>query len=153
MSIIDEHIKQEVTTLATLWKITRRDGVRQGFTDHDSDIVYQDVIYISSTGILPSAIAKNDTLAVDNMEVQGVLNASGITEHDLSMGKYNGAVIYIMRINYSDLSQQSLYLQRGTLGEVVLSGDQFTVEIRGLTQKLQKGNRRCLFKGLPSQIW
>ena len=33
------HMDGEVTTLATCWKLKRRDGVILGFTDHDTDVV------------------------------------------------------------------------------------------------------------------
>ena len=138
MNIINEHIKNEVTTLATLWKIVRRDGVVLGFADHDADILYKDVLYKSATGILPSSLAKSETFAVDNMEVKAVLDSDGITEHDLSVGAYDSALIYIMRVNYNDLAQKELYLQKGTLGEVKLSGNKFTAEVCGITQPLQK---------------
>ena len=33
-----QHLAGQVTTLATCWKITRRDGVVLGFTDHVLDL-------------------------------------------------------------------------------------------------------------------
>ena len=33
-----QHLAGEVTTLATCWKITRRDSVVLGFTDHVFDL-------------------------------------------------------------------------------------------------------------------
>jgi hypothetical protein len=33
-----QHLAGEVTTLATCWKITRRDGAVLGFTDHVRDL-------------------------------------------------------------------------------------------------------------------
>jgi hypothetical protein len=40
-----QHLAGEVTTLATCWKITRRDGVFQGFTDHVRDLDVDGVTY------------------------------------------------------------------------------------------------------------
>jgi hypothetical protein len=38
------------TTLALCWKLTRRDGVVLGFTDHDRDIAFDGVVYEATTG-------------------------------------------------------------------------------------------------------
>jgi hypothetical protein len=37
-SALAQHLTGEVTTLATCWQITHRDGVVLGFTDHDRDL-------------------------------------------------------------------------------------------------------------------
>ncbi|MEQ1790313.1 MAG: DUF2163 domain-containing protein, partial [Rickettsiales bacterium] len=50
------HIAGEVTTLATCWKLTRRDNVVFGFTDHDADILVSSVIYKAASGFTPSAV-------------------------------------------------------------------------------------------------
>jgi hypothetical protein len=47
---LQTHIAGEVTTLATCWKMTRRDATVLGFTDHDADIVFDSVTYKAATG-------------------------------------------------------------------------------------------------------
>ena len=39
-----QHLAGEVTTLATCWKITRRDGIVLGFTDHVRDLQIDGVV-------------------------------------------------------------------------------------------------------------
>src|SRR5581483_6673972 len=48
------HIAGTVTTLAWCWKITRADAAVQGFTDHDSDLAFDGVIYAAATGFTAS---------------------------------------------------------------------------------------------------
>ena len=42
---LQAHIDLEVTTLALCWKVTRRDAVVEGWTDHDENITYDGVVY------------------------------------------------------------------------------------------------------------
>jgi uncharacterized phage protein (TIGR02218 family) len=133
---LQAHIAGEVTTLATCWKLTRRDNAVLGFTDHDQDIIFDSVTFKAATGFTPSAVQNTASLSVDNLDVQGMLSATSITEGDIFAGKYDFAEIEIFQINYNDISQGALKLRRGWLGEVSLQKHQFVAEVRGLTQRL-----------------
>ena len=130
------HIAGEVTTLATCWKLKRRDTTVFGFTDHNMDIMFAGVTYQASSGFTPSAIQNTGTLSVDNLDVEGMLNAGSITEADIFAGLYDFAEIDIFQVNYSDLTQGALKLRKGWLGEVSHFKQQFIAEVRGLTQRL-----------------
>lgn len=132
------HIAGEVTTLATCWKLTRRDSVVFGFTDHDADISFDSVNYKAASGFTPSAIQNTASLSVDNLDVEGMLTAGSITEADIMAGLYDFAEIEIFMVNYNDVSQGKLKLRRGWLGEVSLVKQQFVAEVRGLTQRLSQ---------------
>ncbi|HEY0236750.1 MAG TPA: DUF2163 domain-containing protein, partial [Afipia sp.] len=43
-SALQAKLDSGVTTLANCWTLTRRDGVVQGFTDHDEDIVVNAIL-------------------------------------------------------------------------------------------------------------
>jgi uncharacterized phage protein (TIGR02218 family) len=128
------HLEQEVTYLATCWKVTRTDGVIFGFTDHDEDIVYGGVTYESSAGYTPTSIQTSNNLAVDNLEVQGLLDSSNITEADLMAGLWDYATVEIFQIIYNDTAHGTLKLRKGHLGEVKSGRSGFTAELRGLMQ-------------------
>lgn len=132
------HLIGEVTTLASCWKLTRRDSVVFGFTDHDRDIVFEDVTYVAASGFTPSAVENNAALTVDNLDIEGMLSDSAITETDILAGKYDFAEIEIFQVNYMDVSQGAFKLRRGWLGEVSLQKHQFVAEVRGLAQRLSQ---------------
>lgn len=132
------HLAQETTSLATCWKITRRDGVMMGFTSHNENIEIEVQIYAAETGISPTAIQTNSSFAVDNLEVEGMLSSSSITEADINAGLYDFAELEIFMVNYQDLSMGKLQLRRGWIGEITFGKNQFIAEIRGLTQKLSQ---------------
>jgi uncharacterized phage protein (TIGR02218 family) len=117
---LQAHLASEVTTLATCWKLTCHDEVTLGFTDHDVDITFDDMLYQAQTGFTPSAIESSSSLRVDNLDVEGLLSAGSVTEADIMAGKYDFAEIEIFQLNYKDLTQGCLKLRRGWLGEVSL---------------------------------
>lgn len=130
------HLAGGVTTLATCWKITRTDSQAFGFTDHQSNIVVGGVTYKATTGMRATAVESSVGLSVDNLDVEGLLSGSDVTESDLLLGKYDYATVEIFLVNYADLSQGTLVLRKGTLGEVKLRRGIFLAELRGLTQRL-----------------
>lgn len=130
------HLVGEVTTLATCWKITRRDAVMLGFTNHDRNLSFDSLEYKAASGFTPSAIENSPALNVDNLDVEGILSSGSITEADIMAGRYDFAEIEIFQVNYQDLTQGALKLRRGWLGEVSFHQDYFVAEVRGLTQLL-----------------
>jgi len=133
------HIESEVTTVAALWKVTRRDNTVLGFTDHDEDIDYGGTIYKASSGFIPSALSQTGNLAVNNLDVHTILSSVDISEADLLAGKYDYATIDIYLINYSSVGDGIMkYAEGWKLGEVKMLEYQFVVEIRSKTQLLHQ---------------
>lgn len=130
------HLAGEVTTLCSCWRLTRADGLVLGFTDHDGDVTIGSVTYTAATGYSPTAIASSADLAVDNLDVEVVLDDAGITEIDLRSGAYDHAEVEILLVNWAAPTDGSIVLLRGWLGEVKLGGPVATAEIRGLVQAL-----------------
>lgn len=130
------HLAGEVTTLCTCWKLTRVDSIVLGFTDHDKELTVSGVTYQAASGFNPTAIAGNANLAVDNLDVEGLLSSDAIAEADVLSGLYDFAEVDIFLVNYADLSQGRLDLRSGWLGEVTLEDGRFTAELRGLAQRL-----------------
>ncbi len=159
------HLQGPVTTLACLWRITRRDGIEFFFTDHDADILFDGNIYKASSGYSRTAIANDSSFGVDNLEVEGVFDSAAITEEDLRAGLFDGAEVRIFLVNWADTSMGALRMRRGWFGEAVLTEQTiFRTELRGLTQALQQkigelyspecradlGDARC---GVDLEVW
>lgn len=135
---LKSHLQGEVTTLATCWKITRSDGIILGFTDHDEDVTISSVLYEAATGFTPTTIQSNESLSVDNLETDGLIDSSTVTDGDLIAGLYDYADVEIFMVNYASVTSGLLLLKKGTLGEVTVKQDQFRAEVRSLSQKLQQ---------------
>lgn len=135
------HIVGEVTTLATLWKVKRQDGVALHFTSHDQDLTVDigdgdgSATYEAETSFNRSAIASDDSLAVANLDITGVLSSDRIAETDLRRGLYNFAEVKIAMVNWDDLTQGIIKMRSGWLGEVTVTPNgYFVCELRGLAQ-------------------
>lgn len=133
------HLQQEVTTLATCWKVTRKDGQVYGFTTHSSDLVVDGVTYKASTGFLPTTAESAADLSVDNMECTGIIDSVDIKEEDILAGKWDGAKVEIFMVNWQDPSMGKIILPGwGWIGEITLRNGKFVAEVRGLAQALQQ---------------
>lgn len=129
-----QHLDGEVTRLATLWRITRQDGAVLAFTDHDRDLVVDGVAYRAASGFTPSGIASSAGLAVDNLEIQSVLDSDDIREDELMAGLYDNAAVEIMLVNHADPGMGRLFARKGTLGEVRTTDHGFVAELRGMSE-------------------
>lgn len=133
---LDSELAKDATTLATLWKITRRDGEVYGFTDHDRDITYGGLLYLASTGYTGSEVVTSGKLNVDNLEVESFFDADSILEADVASGKWDRAQIEVFIINYANTSQGVLQQRRGETGVFQFKGGRFVSELRGMMQYL-----------------
>jgi len=139
-SALQAKLNSGVTTLCRCWVVTRRDGVKQGFTDHDEDILLDGVLCHAGTGLTASEATAQSGLAVTAAEIAGALNDDALSEDDLAAGHYDAAAIEIWLVDWSDAALRVL-LSKGTLGEVRREGAAFVAEVRGLADRLseQKG--------------
>lgn len=128
------HLASSVTTLATCWKLTLKNGTVLGFTDHTRNITFGGQLYKASTGYTPTSVETSNVLNVDTLEVEAILDDSTIKEQDLLAGLWDNAKIQVFWVNYEDLTMGSLIQKTGTLGQLTLKGTSFTAEVRGLTQ-------------------
>jgi uncharacterized phage protein (TIGR02218 family) len=134
-----------VTTLARCWLITRNDGVMQGFTDHDGDIVVNDVTCRAGSGLTASEASAQLGLAIGGTELSGALSDETLTEADLAAGRYDAATVEIWLVDWSEPSLK-VKLNAGVLGEVRREGAAFTAELRGLAYRFAEDCGRLYTK-------
>jgi uncharacterized phage protein (TIGR02218 family) len=132
------HLAGTVLELATCWKITRRDGQVFGFTDHVENITVAGQLYESAVGYSATDIESSAGLSVDNLNVQGIIDAASITEPDLMAGLWDGARVELFEVVYSDLTAGTRPLRAGTIGEVTMGRVGFEAELRALSQALSQ---------------
>lgn len=136
-SDLSTHLDNEVTTIATCWKIVRRDGREFFFTDHDQDLLVDGDIYEAESSYTRTAMANASDLSVANLDVAGMIDSSVISDHDLRNGLFNRADVYIFIVNWAAPEQGILKVRRGWFGEVTINSNRtFQTEIRGLAQAL-----------------
>ena len=134
---LNTHIGGQWTTLATCWKVTRTDGQQFFFTDHDKDLVVSGDTYKAAASYRRSAVQTTSEMSVDNLTLEGVLDSAEITDADLRAGLFDGAQVEIFLVNWADLSQGTIKLRKGHLGDVEAGEIDYRAELRGLAQTLQ----------------
>lgn len=129
------------TTLCRCWILTRNDGVVQGFTEHDEDIVIGDVTCHAGTGLSGSEVTQKLGLAADSSEISGALADDSLNEADLASGRYDSAVVALWLVDWSEPNLRVL-MAKGSLGEVKRDGPAFTAEVRGFSDRLSQDSGR-----------
>jgi uncharacterized phage protein (TIGR02218 family) len=135
---LQAHLNGELTTLAYLVKLTRADGVVKGFTTHDQNLTVDGVIYKADGALTPSAIESRAGLAVDNLEITGILDSADMIDSDIQAGLYDFARVDVYACNWADLTQGAMQLRRGWLGQITDASTAYVAELRGLHDLLQR---------------
>ena len=147
----------DLTTLAFIWRIDRRDGITLGLTSHDRDLVIDGLTYRAAPGMIPSAIERQDSFDPDSIELSGALTSDAITQDDLAAGRWDGATLRVSAVNWEAPEILPLFLVRGELGMVETGEGGFSAELRGPAALLEApvveettpecraalGDRRC----------
>lgn len=131
-----ERLAGGTTTLCRCWRITRRDGVALGFTDHDEAVTFAATEFRPVGGFVAADVARHG-LAAGGLEVEGALSAEGLSADDLAGGLYDGARVEIYVVDWTTPAAR-VRVRVGTVGEIERAGGAFRAEVRGLAQSLDQ---------------
>ena len=138
---LQDKLNTGVTTLCRCWRVTRRDGAVQGFTDHDEDVVLDGLTCRAGTGVSGSEATARFGLAVDGSEISGALDGDTLSEDALAAGRYDAATVEMFVVDWSEPALFVL-MSRGLIGEVRREGLAFAAEVRGLADRLSEESGR-----------
>jgi len=138
---LQSHLDGGATTMVYCWRVTRTDGVIQGFTEHDEDLTFDSTTFLAASGFTGTKINSELGLTVDNLNAEGALSSDTINEDDLAAGRYDAAVVELFWVNFEDVAMRETLL-KGTIGEVKRTESTFSSELRSLTHKLQQKTGR-----------
>lgn len=138
---LQAHLDTGATTMCFCWKVARKDGVVQGFTEHDVNLTFDSITFLASSGFTASQISQTLGLSVDNLTLQGILDSSTLNEDDLAAGLYDNAEVILYWVNWGDVTQR-ITMARGSIGEVKRQELAFTAEFRSLAHLLNQRTGR-----------
>ncbi len=144
-----EHLKTGTTHVARCWRVTRRDGEKFGFTDHDQPIVFDGTEFKADTGLTAAALSQSTGLSVDNTEAIGALSDVSITEADILAGRFDGAAVEAFLVDWSKPENRVLQF-KGSFGELERQAGAFQVELRGLAEAMNRREGRIYQKPCPA---
>lgn len=127
---------RELDTVATFWRIYRKDGTALAFTSHDRDLTFGGIRHLAAPGMIPAAIRLSSELSNDSTEVQGALNHDSIREAELAAGLFDEAAIEIGAVDWTSLDHHTLYT--GQIGRIEDNQTQFTAELRSSKSLLER---------------
>ena len=127
---------QPLESVATFWRVLRRDGVTLGFTTHDRDLWIDNILHRATPGMIPSAIRRSADFEPDSAEVQGALSHDSISAADLAIGRFDGARVLIGLVDWETLESQLLY--RGAIGAVAEEAGGFTAILQSRKAELRR---------------
>lgn len=142
-----EHLVGDATTMCHCWRVTRRDGLVLGFTEHDHDLTFAGTDFLAASGFEAADSEAASGLSVEAGEVSGGFSNVAITEADVIAGRYDGAKVEVFQVNWQ-APDQHILLRVQEIGEVVRAGGAFRAELRRLTHRLDQVQgriygRRC----------
>ncbi|MCX7863501.1 MAG: DUF2163 domain-containing protein [Novosphingobium sp.] len=117
----------ELETVATFWRVLRKDGIALGFTSHDRDLWFDGLLHSASPGMVPSAIRRSADFEPDSAEVEGALTHESISASDISEGRFDDAQVQIGLVDWESGERQILY--RGKIGSIIEEAGWFTAEL------------------------
>lgn len=130
-------IEGGAATLCHVWVLSRADGLRLGFTDHDADLAVDGVTCRASSGWVAGAADSAVGLAAGSASAAGGLDDAGVSEADIEAGLFDGASVTLWRVDWMrpDLRVQ---IWTGQLSRIRREGDAFTAELEGPLARLEK---------------
>lgn len=126
--------------LCHAWILTRGDGERMGFTDHDCDLWFQDVACVAGSGWTAGTAHGELGLESGDRSVSGVLSAAALSAEDIRAGLYDGANIDTYVVDWTD-TRHFVAMGSGRLARIEMRGqDQaaFVAHIEGPAARLQR---------------
>jgi len=141
------HLEGDVTTMCHCWRVTRRDGVVLGFTEHDHDLRFDGTDFWAASGFQAADSEAASGLSVEAGEISGGFSSAAISEADVLAGRYDGAEVEVFEVNWQAPDERIL-LRVQEIGDVVRAGGAFRAELRRLTHRLEQVQgriygRRC----------
>ncbi len=127
---------RELDTVATFWRIYRRDGVMLAFTSHDRDLAFGGITHRAAPGMVPAAIRLSADIAHDSAEAEGAISHASIRETDLAAGLFDAAAIEIGAVDWQTCEHHVLYT--GEIGRIEDDQSQFSAELRSSKQLLEQ---------------
>jgi hypothetical protein len=115
---------------ATLWTITRADGVVLRFTDHDAPLSVDGQTFAPAAADA-SARQKRAGLDGQNREFRGAISSDQITFEDLAAGRYRGATVLEQTVDWLYPWQGEFERAEYDITSTTQSGEDWAAEVDG----------------------
>jgi uncharacterized phage protein (TIGR02218 family) len=132
------HIALGGTSLCELIKVTPTVGSVLAFTNHIQNLTVDGQLYLARPGMRVSEVKSGLRMEIDTSQAQGFFQSGVITLADILKGKFRDATFERRFANYDSPGDGGYTYQSGQIGRVDVADNSFSVELRGLIQKLSQ---------------
>lgn len=133
-----EMLAGPLTSLAFCWRVERRDGAGFGLTSHDAKLAIGGIEYSAEPGMLPAAIERRLGTNESDGEIAGAITSAALEEVDLVLGRWDGARVSLVAVDWESPDTDAVTLLGGEIGEVRIEDDAFNAGLRGAAAKLSR---------------
>ena len=132
-----DRIESGAATLCHAWVVTRVDGERLGFTDHDRELSVDGVACRADSGWTRGAAETATGLSAGSLAIGGALEVGGVEEAAVMAGLWDQARVDLWRVDWRrpDLKVR---LAAGRLAGMRREGDGFVAEVGGPMAALER---------------
>ncbi|CAN5321552.1 DUF2163 domain-containing protein [soil metagenome] len=143
-------IESGAATLCHAWILTRSDGARIGFTDHDRDLGVEAVTCRAASGWTVGA-SEGGVGTTGGIAVGGAMDDGGVAESDILAGVWDRATCECWRVDWRrpDLKVR---LWRGTLSKIRREGEAFVADLEGPLAALERVVGRTYGRGCDAVL-
>jgi uncharacterized phage protein (TIGR02218 family) len=124
----------EVSALALIARVARRDGVLLAWTSADAAIDLEGVRYEPAPGFAPSAIELDGDEAGD---LSGVLSDDSVTEEDVEAGRFDDARVMLALVDATEPAAGAMILSDGRIARVEATQGAFKATVRNALAALE----------------
>jgi len=130
-------LKHRCHTWANCWTIERVDGTVLRFTDHSAPLVIDGATFLAAGGFNASARQAQIGLRTRNMDIVGVISASGIVNEDLRVGLYREARITERVVDWKHPWVSPFIRNRWWVSEITYNEERWEAKVDGVTRWLR----------------
>lgn len=139
-SLITHLGKASTTLCACFYAVSPVDASVVAMTSYSSNLTalpgYPGATFKRNTGVIASQMQSESGSAFSQMEATMFLAVAGISEADVTAGKWAHAPAVLFVCNYEALNMGQLIMQSGYLGEFTQKSPALVAEIKGLNNAL-----------------
>jgi uncharacterized phage protein (TIGR02218 family) len=125
-----QKLDEGVTSIALAWRLTRRDGVQVGVTQHDRDLSFDGTLFVAAHSFVSGDHEKELNLAPDRTALSGALTVGAITQADLALGRWDHAKVEAFWVDWSNPTD-FLPMWAGLVAGASWRGSVFELDIVG----------------------
>ena len=130
-------VESGAARLCHVWILSRADGVRLGFTDHDRDLEMDEVVCRAASGWTAGAGEASVGLSAGTVSASGGLDDEALSEADIAAGVYDGARVELWRVDWGEVGLR-VRLWSGRMSRIRREGGAFVADLEGPLAALER---------------